>query len=199
MREASRRQVAAGTVLLWVMLVVGALLLPNPFSSEYPSESATRNTARVAVFFWALSAAFLILRRRSIGKILWTVACGAYLLHVATAFDRVHGWSHDAAFTHVENVSGFGSGIFVSYFFTLLWLADVLWWWLWPTVYEIRAGWLDRLIHGFMAFIVFNGTVVYETGLIRWAGIFAFCILGTILAFRFFGSRGHVSTSKVVG
>jgi hypothetical protein len=30
-----------------------------------------------------------------------------------------------------------------------------------------------------MAFIIFNGTVVYETGMIRWAGLAMFGLLGT--------------------
>ena len=35
-----------------------------------------------------------------------------------------------------------------------------------------------------MAFIVFNGTVVYETGFIRWAGLALFFALGLFLLKR---------------
>jgi hypothetical protein len=35
-----------------------------------------------------------------------------------------------------------------------------------------------------MAFIVFNGTVVYETGFIRWAGLGLFVVLSVLLVRR---------------
>jgi hypothetical protein len=37
-----------------------------------------------------------------------------------------------------------------------------------------------------MAFVVFNGTVVYETGFIRWAGVVAFTLLGMLAGWRLF-------------
>ena len=168
----------------WLVLIVAALLSPRILPGSDPADTATRQTARVAVLFWALAAAVLLLRNRSTGRTLWTLACAAYLIHVATAFDRVHGWSHGAAYAHVEEVSGFGPGIFVSYFFSLLWLVDALWWQVSPRSYEMRSRWFDLAVHAFMAFVVFNGTIVYETGFIRWAGIVIFAVLGVILAFR---------------
>jgi hypothetical protein len=89
---------------------------------------------------------------------------------------------------HVEAVSGFGPGLFVSYAFTLLWLADALWWWIDRPRYDARPVWLDWAVHGFMAFMVFNGTVVYETGFIRWAGCLLFAVL-TLLAVRRMAGR----------
>jgi hypothetical protein len=103
---------------------------------------------------------------------------------VVTAFDRVHGWSHVAAVQHVESVSGFGPGLFVSYAFTTLWAADAAWWLALPSHHDARPTWLDRGIHGFLAFVVFNGTVVYETGFIRWAGIAVFAALGGLAVWR---------------
>jgi len=46
--------------------------------------------------------------------------------------------------------------------------------------YEARPVWLDRVVHGFLAFVVFNATVVYETGFIRWAGTVLFAALGVL-------------------
>jgi hypothetical protein len=75
-------------------------------------------------------------------------------------------------------VSGFGPGIYVSHLFTLLWTLDVACWWLRPHAYATRPAWIGRALHAFMAFIVFNGTVVYENGPIRWAGVAMFVALG---------------------
>jgi hypothetical protein len=169
-------------IVPWAVLLASAYLVaPRLLPSDDPADVVTRQSARVAVLFWGLAAAALLLDKRTFGRQAWTLACLAYLVHVATAFDQVHAWSHVAAWTHVEEVSGFGPGIFVSYAFSLMWLADVLWWWLGTASYEARPAWLDRGIHGFMAFVVFNGTVVYETGFIRWSGLALFFLLAALL------------------
>lgn len=169
---------------LWAVLLAGAFTAPVVLPSEHPADLVTRQTARVAVFFWAVAAAAILLRHREFGRWAWILACVAYLVHVATAFDRVHAWSHAAAFRHVESVSGFGPGLFVSYAFSLLWAADAAWWWLDRPTYDRRPVGVDLAVHGFMAFVVFNGTVVYETGFIRWAGLIAFAVLGAVLLYR---------------
>jgi hypothetical protein len=56
----------------------------------------------------------------------------------------------------------------------------VAWWWLRPDAYAGRPAWIGRVLHGFMAFIVFNGTIVYETGPIRWAGAVMFALLAAL-------------------
>ena len=178
--------------LLCGILLAAIFILPTQGRIDNPADFVTRQTARVAVLFWSIAAAFLLLNHRPLARWTWTIACAAYLIHVATAFDRVHGWSHEAAFQHVEEVSGFGPGIFVSYGFSLLWLCDVLWWELRTENYDRRPIWLDRVIHLFFAFIVCNGTVVYETGFIRWAGVAIFLLLG-ILFLRRFMPRRNVS------
>src|SRR5262245_10355070 len=88
------------------------------------------------------------------------------------AFHHYHGWSHTRAVEHVRDVSGVGEGIYASHLFTLLWTLDVAWWWLSPGSYATRPGWVDRGLHGFLFFMIFNATVVYEEGFIRWAGLF---------------------------
>ena len=52
-------------------------------------------------------------------------------------------------------------------------------WWLRPLWYARRSAWIDRALHGLMLFIVFNATIVYETGFIRWAGVALFVFLFT--------------------
>ncbi len=106
----------------------------------------------------------------------WTVGCVFYLAHVATAFHFYHGWSHSAAYLKTAKQSAdtvglnWGGGLYVSYAFTLAWLIDVVWWWCHPRSYQLRASYLVTVWQGFFFFIVFNGTVVFETGLARWLG-----------------------------
>jgi hypothetical protein len=178
------RQPIAGLGLLGFLLVAAAFATPSLVPDADPADLVTRQTARVAVLFWGVAAVALLLRRRDFGRAAWTVGAGTFLIHVATAFDRVHGWSHSAAYRSVEAVSGFGWGVFVSYFFTILWTADAAWWWIDPRAYEARPAALDRAVHGILAFVVFNGTVVYETGFIRWTGGILFFLLGLLLVRR---------------
>jgi hypothetical protein len=170
--------------------LIGAALVAAAFASPAlspdfdPADTVTRQTARVAVLFWGIAAAALLIHKREWARATWTVGCLTFLIHVATAFDRIHGWSHFAAMRHVDAISGFGPGLYFSYAFTLIWLGDVAWWWLGRHSYETRPTWLDRSIHLFFAFIVFNGTVVYETGFIRWAGVLLFGFLASLFVRR---------------
>jgi hypothetical protein len=184
MAEAGRRQLFVGFAVLGSLLVAAAFAAPQFVPDADPADLVTRLTARVALLFWWLAVAALMIRCRAFGRAAWMVGAATFLVHVATAFDRVHGWSHAAAYRHVETVSGFGAGVFVSYTFTAIWVADAIWWWVDETGYESRPRWLDGLVHGFLAFVVFNGTVVYETGFIRWAGLISFTLLGVLLMTR---------------
>lgn len=120
-------------------------------------------------------------------RLLWTLAAGVYLLHVAAAFYFVHHFSHRAALEHTSQRTeqlfsiATGIGLWVNYAFTLAWLADVIAWWRrprndhklsWPVV-----GWLAVFL-----FITIQATVVFEDGLTRWyfmallAGVAVFVI-----------------------
>ena len=61
-----------------------------------------------------------------------------------------------------------------------LWTADVLFWWLRPARYATRSPWVDWTVHGFMAFIVFNATVVFGSGWVRWSCAIASAGLGLL-------------------
>ena len=43
--------------------------------------------------------------------------------------------------------------------------------------YAERPRWVRYLIHGFMAFVFFNATIVFESGFIRWAGVVVMLLL----------------------
>src|SRR5262249_4863096 len=114
----------------------------------------------------------------------WLLGWLVYLAHVALAFHYFHGWSHAEAVRHVEVRSGFGPGIFFSYLFTLLWTADVGWWAVSPSTHGRRPAWVGLVLYGYVTFMAFEATVVYETGAVRVAGIVATALLAASLGLR---------------
>ena len=128
---------------------------------------------------------------------LWSAGCLLMWAHAFAAFHFYHGWSHqhavDLTAMETQRVMGvaYGRGIWASYGLLLLWAADVLLCWLMPTSKERSASWqrwFTMLVHAYAFFILFNGTVIFEEGIIRWAGI-----VGTIwlarMAWRFRATR----------
>jgi hypothetical protein len=175
-------------------LLAAVVLLDSVFLAANPGDMLVRNSIRLALAWYAVALGLMMrlaagdwTARTMAGRSArwcWTWGWLVYIVHVALAFHFVHHWSHAEAFDHVRKESGFGPGIFVSYLFTAAWTADVALWWLAPERYSARSKWIDRLLHGFMLFIVFNGTVVYETGPVRWAGIAGFSVLGLLMLSR---------------
>jgi hypothetical protein len=188
------RLLLAAAVFCWGVLLLAVLLLPYHLPAQNPGDALTRYTVRLALLYYGLAAALMTrLRpdewlaragRGALARCCWTLAWAAYLVHLGMAFHHYHRWSHDAAVRHVQDVAGFGPGIYVSHVFTLVWTLDVLYWWLRPQGYARRSPWIDRLLHGFLAFVIFNGTVVYESGFIRWAGLVLLAGLAGLLLTR---------------
>jgi hypothetical protein len=173
---------------MWLLLGLGLLTLGICFPlgmMEKPGEQVIRHTIWIALLFYLVAGLIFLQGPVYPARPWWTLACLAYLAHVAAAFHFFHGWSHTHAFEHTRQASGFGPGIFVTYAFTLLWMMDVGAWWSWPDRYARRLRWLQGLIHGFMAFMIFNGTVVFARGFSRWAGVALFVCLALALWFRF--------------
>lgn len=119
---------------------------------------------------------------------MWTLGCGAFLAHLWCAFQFVHRWSHDHAYAETARQTGeaiglnWGGGIYVNHVFAVVWVCDVLWWWVASASYERRLSWIEWTVQGFLAFIAFNATVVFGHGAIRWFGIGA----TLLLAFQLF-------------
>lgn len=152
-------------------------------------ELLTRWTVRVAVASYFLALLIRLSRPQSTrrlqrARILWTLAYGVFVIHVACAFHFFHHWSHAAAFAETARrtiaVVGIavGAGVYVNYLFMLLWGLDVANWW--------RCGLhgYERLpkryhvpMQSFLAFIFLNGTIVFEPGFSRWLGIVGFSLL----------------------
>jgi hypothetical protein len=181
---------ATAAILLWLILLAAILTTPSLTNSESAGDDLVRNTVRLSLLYYAGAASLIMLMRRdewvgssvrgSLARWCWTLAWAAYLVHVGMAFHHAHGWSHEHAVAHTRAVSGVGEGIYVSHLFTLAWTADVLYWWLRPVRYAARPPWVGRLLHGFMVFMIFNATVVFETGWIRWAGAVMFAGLAAL-------------------
>ena len=190
------RPLVAAATAIGIMSLAAAFIVPTDDRADF----ATRQTARVAVVFWGLAVGVLLAHgSRMVARWCWTLGATAFVVHVATAFASIHGWSHSAAFDHVADVSGFGPGIFVSYAFSLLWIGDAVWWWLNRTSYDHRPTGVTSSLHAFMAFIVFNGTVVYETGSVRWAGAMMFAVLAVLVVRRKATSKAQPDGAATVG
>lgn len=151
-------------------------------------ELLTRWTVRVALacYFAALMVRSRPSRRTdqvNLARFLWTIGLIAFLLHLISAFHFYHDWSHDHAYAVTAEQTkeaiglNWGGGIYVNHVFAIVWLCDVLWWWITPAGYECRPRWIEWAIQGFMAFIAFNATVVFGHGTIRWFGVGATVVL----------------------
>jgi hypothetical protein len=119
-------------------------------------------------------------------RVIWTIACASLTAHFICAFQFYHGWSHAAAYADTARQTrelfdlNWGGGVFINYALLIAWIVDITWWW--------RAG-LDsyrkrRLPfvlawHSFLIFIIFNATVVFGDGIVRWSGL-AICLVLTL-------------------
>jgi hypothetical protein len=198
-------------VIAGLGLLAGIIFL-SASTPDHAGERLTRNLVRLS-FSWYVVALCGMTRLGSAdwtalsaaGRSVrgcWTWAAVCYFAHVIAAFHFFYHWSHHAAYEQTRLTSGIGQGLYVSYLFTAIWAVDVAWWWLRPTGYAARPKWIARGVHAFMAFMIFNGTVVYAAGPIRIAGILGFA---AILAFwlvslrRKTTAQAHATTPSATG
>jgi hypothetical protein len=179
---------------VWLVLLDGIFFVPWWWPVADPGDLLIRNTIRLSLLYYAL-AVLLMLRLRlddwsattyrgQTAQLAWALAWLAYVVHVIFAMKYAHHWSLAEAVRHTQERSGFGAGIYISLLFGIVWMLDVLWWCLWPTGYARRSPVIDLPLHAFMAFIIFCGTVVYESGPTRWAGVLMFVVLSGALIYR---------------
>lgn len=132
-----------------------------------------------ALACWASGAP----RWRAPARLLWSGGLAFYLLHVVAAFAFVHGWSHQHALAETARQTAAvfgvatGIGLWFNHIFTLVWTSDVLWSWIDADGYARRPRAVFLGIHGFMAFMFFNGAVVFASGPSRWLGLAASLVL----------------------
>lgn len=181
-------------VAVWLLGVGVAAFWYHREPWPSPTHPAIRATAIVFVMYWAFASALMLRMtreqwtQRSDERILlqgcWLAGWLMLCVHVAVAFGLAHGWSHAAAFEHTKRTAGVGEGIFVNYAFVLLWGLDVLWLLLHPVSYARRPRWVGWPLHGFLAFVTFNATVIYGTLLARLLGGVVFMLLAGVFVIR---------------
>ncbi len=143
-------------------------------------------TIRAAVISYAASVIAWLRRRDRSARLIWSLACLLYLVHVACAFHFYHHWSHSAAYEDTARRTAellgasWGGGLYLNYIFTVAWMMDVIWWWRGFALYRSRPQWMHTSVHTFFAFMFFNATVVFATGPVRWLGLVATATLGFI-------------------
>lgn len=152
-------------------------------------EFLTRSTIWISVAAYTIGCVVFALARGRIDfdkwtRTAWTIGCAALLAHLASAFHFYHAWSHTSAYIETARQTNevfglnWGGGVFVNYAVALLWSCDVAWWWLaGVSAYRRRARLLTLIWHGFLVFIIFNGTVVFAHGFGRWIGVVVTLIL----------------------
>lgn len=148
---------------------------------------------------------------------LWTAGCVLFVLHVLSAFHFAHHWSPASAFekaaVETEALLGFrfGAGIYFSYLFLLVWVADVVWLWRQPlaippmpaasgadTPFRPAFTWSRLFVHSYLLFIAANGAIVFEAGPTRPAGIAAGVLLAGLAGWALWrqsaGAWRHAAT-----
>ena len=156
--------------------------------------------------YWTVRAAFglyvatLVLRltgppspgRDRAARILWTLGCLAFIVHVACAFHFFHGWSHADAYRETARQTAVltgiqsGFGLYLNYAFTLAWAADAAWTWFGRS-FARRPRWVAIVLHAFLVFMWFNATVVFPMGPMRWVGAACFGLLAVLIVVRLSG------------
>lgn len=135
-----------------------------------PGQDIILWSIRAACTCYLLALIALRVARRDAARLLWTAGCALYLVHVWSAFEFKHAWSHAKALEDTARQTAdmfgvnWGGGVWFNYLFTLLWCADVFWWWRNRSAYQRRARWLDGVVHGYLAFMFLNGAVVFAKG-----------------------------------
>lgn len=113
-------------------------------------------------------------QKANAGRACWLMGSIVFLVHVLMAMGGFFAWSFETA-QEVAALNTFdfikvrsGVVIYANFFFTLLWLADALWWRLGMASYRQRPVWLAVFINGFLGIMVFGGCVVLVVNPLRW-------------------------------
>ena len=146
-------------------------------------ELLTRITVWLALAGYATGASVYLISqgKRSwdaVARMAWSVGLIGLIAHVACAYHFYHNWSHAAAYRETARqtaeVTGldWGGGLFINYALIIGWVIDVALWRLRGLdAYRNRPRWLTAAWQGFLLFIIFNATVVFKTGPLRWIGL----------------------------
>ena len=107
----------------------------------------------------------------------WTLGCAALAAHIAAALGFVHHWSQASVYAETARQTAavygtyWGGGMYVNYALLAGWAADATWWWARPASFHRRSRVWTAVWQGFLLFIIFNATVVFVAGPLRWIGL----------------------------
>lgn len=177
----TRRLRVCALIALWCAAtgVCVALTIHDP--EQQLRHPAVTGSAAITVGWMLLAWGTMSFAFDWLARLLWTLGFAGLLVHLGFAFGLAHGWSHTAAVEHVREVGGYGEGIVVNYLFAAVWLVDVVWWWVNPSSRASRPRWVAVAVHGFLAFVVVNATVVFGPAERRFAYAVAIMLLATCL------------------
>jgi hypothetical protein len=160
----------------------------------------TRWTIWISLAAYACAVGLMLRRRagespsQNRARLAWSAGCLFLWLHIAAAFHGHHGWSHAAAVAHTARetaaVTGidWGGGIYFNYATMLLWAADVGWWWIAAAGRARRSPFIDVFLHVWLAFMIVNATIVFESGMVRWGAVAAGVVLAALAVQRKVGA-----------
>jgi hypothetical protein len=165
-------------------------------------EFLTRITVWSALAGYAIGASvYMISRGRkswdAAARTIWSWGCVSLIVHVTFAYHFYHNWSQESVYRETARqtaeVTGieWSGGVFINYALVLGWILDAAYWRLRGLdAYRKRSLWLVAAWQGFLYFIVFNATVVYKTGPLRWIGL-GLCLWLAFLAVRNVAYRAY--------
>ncbi len=168
----------------------------HPRSAMLEGEFLIRWTIRLALLLYAvvLTGRLAALVRPELARGaepwlrgLWLAGAAFMLAHLTAAFHFYHHWSNQHAVQDTAEQTQallgvpFGAGIYFSYVFVALWVADALWWAAAPRSYNRLPLGCRLALHAYLFFIAFNGAVVFEAGVTRWGGIAVTLLFGGLL------------------
>jgi predicted membrane-bound dolichyl-phosphate-mannose-protein mannosyltransferase len=145
-------------------------------------ELLTRITVWISVAGYSLGVCFgaFANRRpqwRTQARLAWTAGCLGLFAHAICALHYHHHWSQAAAYRETARQTAeltgiaWGGGLIINYAFLAAWAVDVGWWWFGAEAHRRRHWLISAVWQGFMIFMIFNATVVFKTGLVRWVGV----------------------------
>lgn len=160
-------------------------------------EFLTRFSIWMALAGYFTGSVLLAASRGRIGierlaRLVWTLGCVSLVFHFFFAFNFYHHWNQADAYSDTARQTAavvgldWGGGLYINYIILILWIADTTWWWMKGLEkYRSRSRYLTLAWQALLLFIVFNATVVFKDGVMRWIGLLMSTLL--ILSWASFG------------
>lgn len=141
------------------------------------------------VVAWGLSLRPSHARWRASIRLAWTAGWLALVAHVVLAMGLVHGWSWTAAYEHTAERTqaavgwNWGGGVWFNLLTAIIWGVDVARLWIVPVDLLRSTSWSSAAVQCYLAFMIFNATVVFGSQFAQFSGCAA-CIGLAALAWR---------------